>query len=141
MGCHCSAVPGTPRRAWYTTPGDLARMGALLLARGRLAGEQVLPGAWVDTMLTESEASSAGRTQGPAAMCHPYGASVWLNRDGHLPAAPPGTFSAVGSFGQAVFVLPEQDLVIARTGLDHTPDHNRLIGAVLTALSLCEVSR
>jgi CubicO group peptidase (beta-lactamase class C family) len=127
--------------AWYTTPGDLARMGALLLARGRLAGEQVLPGAWVDTMLTESEASGAGRTEGPAAMCRPYGASVWLNRDGHLAAAPRRTFYALGSFGQAVFVLPEQDLVIARTGLDHAPDHNRLIGAVLAALSLCEVSR
>ncbi|GAA3047191.1 hypothetical protein GCM10010464_09340 [Pseudonocardia yunnanensis] len=127
--------------AWYTTPGDLARMGALLLGRGRLAGEQVLPGAWVDTMLTESEASGAGRTEGPAAMGHPYGASVWLNRDGHLAAAPRRTFYALGSLGQAVFVLPEQDLVIARTGLDLTPDHNRLIGAVLTALPLCEVSR
>jgi hypothetical protein len=55
--------------------------------------------------------------------------------------APRRTFYALGSLGQAVFVLPERDLVIARTGLDHTPDHNRLISAVLTALPLCEVSR
>jgi CubicO group peptidase (beta-lactamase class C family) len=127
--------------AWYTTPGDLARMGALLLGRGQLAGEQVLPGAWITTMLTESDASSAGRTEGPSALCHPYGASLWLNRDGHIAAAPRRTFYALGSLGQAMFVLPEQDLVIARTGLDHTPDHNRLISAVLTALPLCEVPR
>jgi hypothetical protein len=46
---------------------------------------------------------------------------------------------ALGSLGQAVFVLPEHDLVIARTGLEPTPDHGSLITAVLTALPLCAV--
>ncbi|NMH76008.1 serine hydrolase [Pseudonocardia xinjiangensis] len=127
--------------AWYTTPGDLARIGALLLGRGELGGRRVLPEAWIDTMLTESDASCAGPTEGPSALRHPYGASVWLNRDGHVPAAPREMSYALGSLGQAVFVLPEHDLVIARTGLEPTPDHGALITAVLTALPLCEVSR
>jgi hypothetical protein len=63
-------------------------------------------------------------------MRHPYGASVWLNCDGHIPAAPREMSYALGSIGQAVFVLLEYDLVIVRT-LEPTPDHSSLITAVL----------
>ena len=45
-----------------------------------------------------------------------YGGQTWL--PGSLPGVPADAFAALGSRGQAIFVVPSQDLVIVRTGLD-----------------------
>jgi len=134
---------GTPllSGSWYTTPADLARIGQIILGRGKLGGRRVVTESWTALMRAESPAIVAGRVTGPPAFRHPYGAGLWLNHDGHLPAAPRAMSYALGSLGQGVFILDEEDLVIARTGLDPEPGHPALITAVLAALSRCEVDR
>jgi CubicO group peptidase (beta-lactamase class C family) len=124
--------------SWYTTPADLARIGELILRGGWLADRQTLPAEWIATMLAESPATLAGRHVGPAETQHPYGASVWLNRDGHVgPAEDRAACYALGSLGQTVFVLPQLDLVITRTALEEHPRQLTLLHAVRTALAHC----
>ncbi|KAA9151057.1 serine hydrolase [Amycolatopsis acidicola] len=101
--------------AWYTTPGDLARIGARV----------------TDAMRS---APPVTEVAGPVAMRHPYGTSVWLDPDGHLGVDHPGICYALGSLGQAVFVVPGEGLVIARTALEPRSRHAGLLRAVLGAL-------
>ncbi|MFI5612725.1 serine hydrolase domain-containing protein [Amycolatopsis sp. NPDC051903] len=101
---------------WYTTPGDLARIGALV----------------TDAMRS---APPVTEVAGPAAMRHPYGTSLWLTTDGHLGPGLPDVCYALGSLGQAVFVVPGSELVIARTALEARPRHPGLLRAVLGALA------
>ena len=64
-----------------------------------------------------------------------YGAQFWLLDQ--MPGVPPGTFTTAGNKGQYVTVVPGQDLVIVRTGVD--PDgkrwaQDRLVAEVVAAL-------
>ena len=76
---------------------DLARLGLFVLADGVLRdGTRVLPEGWI-------QASTS-----PSAAFDGYGYLWWL-RDG-------GAFQGVGIFGQALFLDPSLDLVIAQHG-------------------------
>ncbi len=77
------------------TTEDLLKIGILHAADGLWDGRRILPEGWV---------ASAGT---PAAK-RPYGYHWWV-----LPGRP--GFLAFGAFGQYVFVLPEQGLVLAMT--------------------------
>lgn len=95
----------------YTTPRDLARFGMLFLADGVWNGERILPEGWVD--FTERPA--------PADEALEYGAQFWRmsyedgERDERIP---PGVFYTNGRHGQFTTIVPSEDLVIVRTGLD-----------------------
>jgi len=88
---------------WYggfgadSTPRDFARFGLLYLRDGVWNHKRILPRGWVDFT----------RTPGPASP--QYGALWWLNY------GEPGTFTAVGLFGQYILVAPAFDLVIVVT--------------------------
>jgi CubicO group peptidase (beta-lactamase class C family) len=102
-----------------STARDLARFGLLLLQDGTWNGEQILPPGWVDFMRTPAPARSTGLVglwrHGVLGLIG-YGGQTWL--PGTLPGVPADAFAAVGSRGQAIFVVPSQDLVIVRMGLD-----------------------
>lgn len=75
------------------TPRDMARLGLLYLRQGHWTGKQVVPEAWVADSLTPHAPN--------------YGYLWWLRK---------GVFAALGSGGNAMYCLPEKELVIAVTG-------------------------
>ena len=88
------------------TARDMARFGLLYLRGGVWRGKQVVPAGWVHESTTSY--SDAGERGG-------YGYLWWVAKDGkHLPGVklPDGSFSARGSHGHYILVVPSYDLVI-----------------------------
>ena len=106
-----SAYDGLPHcgGGLYLAPVDLARIGYLVLRRGRWGERQVVPATWIDS-------STVAASHGPDLFFSSYGSSYgsfwWLfplRRGGQ------GTevITASGSGGQWLFVVPSLDLVVA----------------------------
>lgn len=119
----------------YLTAQDLGRIGLLMLRGGRWHHRQLLPPAWVAFNRTLFEPA-----QSPAGEANP-GGHWWLNQPAPglprpWPDAPVDTYAALGHWGQALYILPTQKLVIVRYGDDRdaTYDHNALLKRVLAAL-------
>lgn len=113
----------------YTTARDLARFGMLLANDGVWNGKRLLPEGWV------AFSSTPAPTRPPVAGQWGYGAQFWLLDQ--MPGVPTGTFTTAGNKGQFVTVVPEQNLLVVRTGVD--PDGSRfeqdqLIAAVIDAI-------
>ncbi|HZD26623.1 MAG TPA: serine hydrolase [Alphaproteobacteria bacterium] len=101
---------------------DQARLGALILRRGRWGDRQVLPEAWVSRMLT------------PCVLKPDYGWLWWLNT-GHArwPAASERAAAAIGAGGNIILVDPAHDLVLVARWLHEAHTAGlvaRLIGAI-----------
>ena len=84
---------------------DLARIGELVLNRGRFGGEQIVPEEWIrmSTARHVEQVDDWG-----AAGVWGYGYQWWI---GTLPS---GTrvIGGVGNGNQRLFILPDQDLVV-----------------------------
>lgn len=115
---------------------DLARIGLLMLRDGRWQARQVLPAEWVKfnrTLFTKALAQPAQANPG---------GHWWLNQP--LPGAgrpwadaPEDTFAALGHWGQALYVLPREQLVVVRYADDRDGrfEHNELLKRILAAQS------
>lgn len=106
----------------YLKPGDMARIGAMLLHGGRWHDRQVVSERWVrestSARVRVLSSSSARfrvldslyrltrRAARPVAL--DYGYHWWLPEF--------GGYAALGSAGQAIFVLPAHDAVVVMTG-------------------------
>jgi CubicO group peptidase (beta-lactamase class C family) len=93
----------------YLRPVDLARIGYLVLRRGRWGATQVVPAAWLDL-------STRAVTRGAPVFYSDYGSGYgyfwWLfpsQRGGN----DLGIIAASGAYGQWLFVVPKLDLVVA----------------------------
>lgn len=84
----------------YMTTGTIARLGQLLLDRGRWGERRVLSEEWVGLATTRQADSPPW---GPDWACG-YGFQHWLARHG---------YRGDGAYGQFCVVLPEHDTVIA----------------------------
>lgn len=120
----------------YLSARDLARIGQLMLDDGRWQGRRLLPAAWV--AFNRSAFAHAPAQPGEATP----GGHWWLNRpvaggQRPWPDAPADTFAALGHWGQALYVLPAQGLVIVRYGDDRdgSYQHNELLKRVLAAFA------
>ncbi|MDE1163915.1 MAG: serine hydrolase [Pseudomonas sp.] len=118
----------------YMTARDLGRVGLLMQRGGRWQDRQLLPKAWVDFNLRPFEHAVAAPGEATA------GGQWWLNvpvgpAPRPWPAAPADTFAALGHWGQALYVLPGQKLVVVRYGDDRDASyqHNELLKRVLAA--------
>lgn len=93
---------GVPQRSrhlahhLFLSARDLARLGLLMVAGGRWAGQPVVPGEWV------TESTTPRIQLGPL----DYGYLWWL------PRRWAGSFLAAGNFGQFLFGLPSRQLVV-----------------------------
>lgn len=85
------------------TARDYARFGLLFLHHGRWNGLQIVPAAWTRT---------ATVPQVDTPWSNPYGYFWWI--DGQRTSS----FYAFGDYGQYIYVDPESDTVIVRTGSD-----------------------
>jgi CubicO group peptidase (beta-lactamase class C family) len=83
-------------------PRDMARIGRLVLQGGRWDGRQIVPQAWVQTLLAPCK---PGEEFGH----HWWIGSVWV-RDKQV-----GWHGALGNGGQRLFVVPSLDLVVVTT--------------------------
>ena len=95
----------------YATARDWAKLGQLYLNDGVWNGVRLLPEGW-SAYVASPTAASDGE----------YGAQFWLNRDGdgrqhYLPGAPENVYYFAGHEGQYVFIVPDSNAVIARTGI------------------------
>ncbi|MEE2690752.1 MAG: serine hydrolase [Pseudomonadota bacterium] len=95
----------------YMTARDWARLGQLYLQDGVWNGVRILPEGWAAYVATPTPASNGE-----------YGAQFWLNRDGegrarYLPGVPDNVYYFAGHEGQYVFIVPDSNAVIVRTGM------------------------
>ena len=115
----------------YTTARDLARFGILLARDGVHKGKRLLPEGFVKFVSTPAP------TKPPVPNEWGYGAQFWLLDT--MPGIPKGTFTTFGNKGQYVSVVPSENLVIVRTGVDPNGieyKQDRLVAEVLQALGL-----
>lgn len=89
---------------------DMARLGLLMLHRGRWEGKQVIPRAWVEEMIKPVTRSDA---TGPKNTPLGYGLMWWVWDGDANAGAFEGAFTARGHFGQYITVLPAIDMVVA----------------------------
>lgn len=127
----------------YMTARDLARVGLLMQRGGRWGQQQLLPKAWVEFNLTPFANYQADPAKPGEAV---PGGHWWLNRhlakaDKPWPDAPESTFAALGHWGQGLYVLPEQKLVVVRYAddRDKTYQHNEFLKRALAAFAAPEV--
>ena len=120
----------------YLTARDLARIGLLMARDGRWGDKQLLPKDWV---AFNREPFAHYRANQDDAV---PGGHWWLNRaaDGGArpwPDAPADTFAALGHWGQAMYVIPGENLVIVRYGDDRDGSyrHNELLKLALKAFA------
>ena len=119
----------------HATARDGARLGELLRNKGSYRGEQLVPRAWVEEMVTPSPKSPH------------YGLQTWLNRptgeDQHplIPArAPESAFSMIGHMGQYVFVSPAQKLTVVRLGHSDAPERRAMLQQLADLIELYPAS-
>ncbi|MFJ2984955.1 MULTISPECIES: serine hydrolase domain-containing protein [unclassified Pseudomonas] len=119
----------------YLSARDLARIGLLMQREGRWRDRQLLPASWVAfnrTLFSQAQAMPGEANPG---------GHWWLNQplQGSAtpwPDAPTDTYAALGHWGQALYILPTQKLVIVRYADDRdgSYSHNELLKRVLAAL-------
>ncbi|MNJ47275.1 6-aminohexanoate-dimer hydrolase [compost metagenome] len=118
----------------YMSARDLARIGLLMLRDGRWQSQQLLPKDWVAfnrTLFTKAVAQPGEANPG---------GHWWLNQplpDGQRPwpDVPADTFAALGHWGQALYVMPDEQMVVVRFADDRDEQlrHNELLKRVLAA--------
>ena len=89
---------------------DMARFGYLFLRQGRWQDTQVIPAGWVKESTTSY--SDAGKGVG-------YGYLWWVN---FWPGVSVGNYSARGTLGKNIVVLPDKDLVVVYLNYTDYPD-------------------
>jgi CubicO group peptidase (beta-lactamase class C family) len=90
---------------------DYARFGLLYLNQGRnYKGEQLVPADWVRASVTPDEPHLMPGKDNPGSdWPMGYGYQWWI------PENPEGDFSAIGIYGQFIYVHPTYNVVIAKT--------------------------
>ncbi|GAB3912579.1 serine hydrolase domain-containing protein [Microlunatus endophyticus] len=102
---------------------ELARLGYCILQDGRWGQDQVLPPDYLREATTPQELNPD------------YGLGFWLNRGPDNPSLPGDLVAMKGYNSNRLYVVPSEDLVIARVGLGPTNwDENLVIGGVLGAI-------
>jgi CubicO group peptidase (beta-lactamase class C family) len=91
------------------TPLDYARFGLLYLHGGEWNGTQIVPQDWVET------ATAADTSQDPAGH---YQYFWWIDTER------PGRYYGLGNLGQYVYVAPDADTVIVRSGREWGVDND-----------------
>ncbi len=91
---------------------DYVRFGRLYLHQGQRNGEQIIPAAWVARSMNPEEAHLQPGQHPHSDSTFGYGYQWWLPDD------PQGDFTAIGIWGQYVYVHPGYGIVIAKTSAD-----------------------
>ncbi len=120
------------------TGRDLLKFAQLFLNHGVWQGKRILPEAWVKKAFTPSSAFSELRLHHRP--MEAYGMSWWLNTPvptaqigKEISNAPADAYSAQGHYGQYLFIVPSQKLIVVRLATDKNGnriDLNRFFGFI-----------
>lgn len=89
---------------------DMARFGELMRLNGRFNGQQIVPAAVVETIRGGASREAFAKANYPTLPGWSYHDFWWVSHDDH------GVFTARGIHGQAIYVDPRAEMVIARFG-------------------------
>ena len=101
---------------------DLARFGYLYLRRGNWDGTQVIPSDWIDES-TRAYSVAGYRAYAGGGESGGYGYLWWVDSYG----LPVKNFSAAGSLGKYLIVIPEREMVVVYLNHTEWPDDAPLI--------------
>lgn len=107
----------------WASARDWAKFGMLYEREGNWNGEQIFSKNWDDYVVTPTPTSDGQ-----------YGAQFWLNSKSMMPDVPSSMYFANGHDGQRVFILPEQDLVVVRLGLNGDFSNNNFLKGILESI-------
>ena len=79
---------------------DLAKIGRLVLDRGKWRGKEIVPAAWLEASFTPQATTGDGPR---------YGFFWWLGPEG----SPPDWVAAIGNGGQRLMIAPQSRLIVA----------------------------
>ena len=99
---------------------DQARIGLLMLNRGRWNGRPIVPDSWITESLR------------PCALNPEYGLLWWLNGTGKIPSASRESFFAAGAGGNRTWIDPARGIVAVMRWLDPAYT-DRFIGLIMDA--------
>jgi CubicO group peptidase (beta-lactamase class C family) len=88
---------------------DYARFGCLYLNMGYWNGKQILPPAWVADSVTPNAPHLMPGNNPDSEWVLGYGYQWWI------PENPDGDYLAIGIYGQAIYIYPRYNIVIAKT--------------------------
>jgi CubicO group peptidase (beta-lactamase class C family) len=88
-------------------PRDFAKIGQLVLDKGRWQGRQVVPAGWLEQILTPRAPVPAQTVGGQEGV--EYGYQWWVIGR----STPNPWFAALGHGGQSLLIVPSLDLVVA----------------------------
>ena len=91
-----------------------ARIGGLMMLRGRWQGRELIRRDIVKQMLTDQKLPRPPRSEADPAPAS--GLAWYTNEDGIWPSAPRDTFIGAGAQHQVIVVVPSLDLVVVRNG-------------------------
>jgi len=94
----------------YTNARDLGRFGLLYLNNGIWDGERLISEEWIDFVRTPAPATVGNGGH--------YGGQWWLVPEGRTDV-PSDAYSTSGNRGQYTIIVPSDDMVIVRRGLDY----------------------
>ncbi|MBP5488876.1 MAG: serine hydrolase [Bacteroidales bacterium] len=100
----CNGISAGGWGLWLKTE-DLAKMGLLLLQKGKWHGKQLIPADWVEQM--GSKQISTGPEGSPSNWAYGYGFQTWRNKT--------EGFRADGAGGQFILVLPSKNAAVIIT--------------------------
>jgi CubicO group peptidase (beta-lactamase class C family) len=114
---------------------DLGRLGQVLLRRGRLGGEQIIPARVVDELIQGGDARAFEASGIAERKGWSYRNQWWVNPNA------PRSFAAMGAYGQRLFVFPDDDVVVVMFGSHPKPiaslidpSHQRAFKALIAQL-------
>jgi CubicO group peptidase (beta-lactamase class C family) len=104
---------GIPIGGWglQITPRDMAKLGYLYLHQGMWDGRQIVSPQWIKAATQKHSDNGGGG----------YGYQWWLQPD-------LGGYSALGRYGQTIFVQPELDLIVVTTA--QVNDHDLIFNLI-----------
>ena len=97
---------------WFSTR-DMARLGYLMLRKGKWKTKQVLPANWVTTTTSPVSTYKEAEQKKTAYFHFGYGYLWWVWDAPYNKGVYEGAYTASGAFGQFITVVPKLDLVVA----------------------------
>jgi CubicO group peptidase (beta-lactamase class C family) len=96
-----------------TSLRDLARFGEMVRLGGRWQGKQIAPAAAIAAIRAGGDPEKFDKAAYPSLPGWSYRRQWWISHDDH------GAFMARGVYGQAIYIDPKAEMVIARYASHH----------------------
>lgn len=123
LGAENDAYVTVDRRGAARTAGgicvtmrDLARFGDMVRERGYANGRQVIPGTWIDDILTEGSEAAWNKGEMTGLLKHARYRSQW-----YVPLDVPDTLIAIGIHGQWVYIDRRAGVTIVKLSSQPLP--------------------